>query len=236
MRRETEFIELDLKTRFSATGERSPLLARRGGCGIKKKLRSLLSAADGVVVQARTKNSLLEVDLPPRLARKGGFAKSLNVLGTPPGQEGCSLACGISPSTGKVKPTRQLLTWIAFISALSPLAALAQEEEGPRLIQIPNPMAAHTWFIIAAVGAFLAWCISYVLQFRRNQLEKSDKAKRITLLHEKDELLDRLAQLESEKEAGTIPGPRYEKEYRKARSRLSDVLSRLGGKRDSGEE
>ena len=124
---------------------------------------------------------------------------------------------------------------ITFV--LWPLAAIAQDEEGPRIVQLPNPMAAHTWFIIAAVGAFLAWCISYVLQFRRNQLnEKSDKSKRISLLHEKDELLDRLAQLELEKDAGTIPGPRYEKEYRKARSRLSDVLSRLGGKRDSVED
>jgi hypothetical protein len=127
-------------------------------------------------------------------------------------------------------------TALAITCVFWPLAALAQEE-GPRLIQVPNPMAAHTWFIIAAVGAFLAWCISYVLQFHKNQLnEKSDKAKRIALLHEKDELLDRLAQLESEKDAGTIPGPRYEKEYRKARSRLSDILGRLGGKRDSVEE
>ena len=127
-------------------------------------------------------------------------------------------------------------TAILAAFALWPVAARAQDE-GPRLIQVPNPMAAHTWFIIAAVGAFLAWCISYVLQFRRNQLgDKSDKAKRIALLHEKDELLDQLAQLESEKEAGTIPAPRYEKEYRKARSRLSEVLSRLGGKRDSVED
>jgi hypothetical protein len=127
-------------------------------------------------------------------------------------------------------------TALAITCVFWPLSALAQEE-GPRLIQIPNPMAAHTWFIVAAVGAFLAWCISYVLQFRKNQLnDKSDKAKRMALLHEKDELLDRLAQLESEKDAGTIPGPRYEKEYRKARSRLSDVLGRLGGKRDSVED
>ena len=125
---------------------------------------------------------------------------------------------------------------ISIVWALWPLAAIAQEQEGPRSIHIPNPMAAHNWFIIAAVGAFLAWCISYVLQFRRNQLEKSDKAKRTAMLHEKDELLDRLAELESEKEAGTIPGPRYEKEYRKARSQLSDVLSRLGGKRGSAED
>lgn len=127
-------------------------------------------------------------------------------------------------------------TAIATASAFWPLAALAQEE-GPRLIQVPNPMAAHTWFIIATVGAFLAWCLSYVLQFRRNPVsEQSDKSKRLALLHEKDELLGRLAQLESEKEAGTIQGPRYEKEYRKARSRLSGVLGRLGGKRDSVED
>ena len=83
----------------------------------------------------------------------------------------------------------------------------------------------------------MAWCISYVLQFRRNQLsEKTDKARRMALLHEKDELLDRLAKLESEKESGTIPGPRYEKEFRKARNRLSDVLGSLGGKRDAGDD
>ncbi len=125
---------------------------------------------------------------------------------------------------------------ILLVCPLLPIAAIAQDE-GPRLVQLPNPMAAHTWFIIAAVGAFLAWCVSYVLQFRRNQLnEKSDKTRRITLLHEKDELLDRLAQLESDKDAGKIPQQRYEKEYRKARSRLSEVLGRLGGKRDSVED
>jgi len=117
---------------------------------------------------------------------------------------------------------------ITLVTLLFP-AALVAQEEGPRLVQIPNPMATHTWFIIAAFGAFLAWCVSYVLQFKKNQAaEKGDKARRTALLHEKDELLDRLAVLESEKEAGTIPGPRYEKEFRKARSRLSDILSRLG--------
>jgi hypothetical protein len=122
-------------------------------------------------------------------------------------------------------------------TALWPLAALAQEEVGPRPITIPNPMAAHTWFIIAAVGAFLAWCVSYVLQFRRNQLsKKTDKAKREALLLEKDELLNHIADLESQKNAGTLPGPRYEKEFRKARGRLSEILSRLKGDRDSAED
>jgi hypothetical protein len=117
-----------------------------------------------------------------------------------------------------------------------PVAAFAQDE-GPRLVSLPNPMAAHTWFIIAAVGAFLAWCVSYVLQFRRGRMtEKGDKARRVALLHEKDELLDRIAELEAQKEAGSIPGPRYEKEYKKARGRLSEVLGRLRGDRDSAED
>jgi hypothetical protein len=133
--------------------------------------------------------------------------------------------------------TRIQLRILAALGCILAPASLLAQEEGPRLIQLPNPMAAHTWFIIAAVGAFLAWCISYVLQFRKAQLtEKGEKAKRTALLHEKDDLLDRLARLESEKEAGTIPGPRYEKEYRKARSRLSEVLGRLGGKRESGDD
>ena len=50
------------------------------------------------------------------------------------------------------------------------MAAIAQDESGPREIQLPNPMGAHTWFIIVAVGAFLAWCISYVLQLQKERL------------------------------------------------------------------
>jgi hypothetical protein len=127
------------------------------------------------------------------------------------------------------------LTLLASL-AVNPVGVLAQDE-GPRFITLPNPMAAHTWFIIAAVGAFLAWCISYVLQFRRNKASEKggDKAKRAALLHEKDALLDRIAELEAQKEAGDIPGPRYEKEFKKARAKLSEVLGRLKGDRDSAE-
>lgn len=116
--------------------------------------------------------------------------------------------------------------------ALWPLTALAQEE-GPREVQLPNPMGIHTWFIILALGAFLAWCISYVLELQKERM--SSKPQRESLLRQKDELLNRLTELESQKEAGTINAQRYEKEYRKARSRLSDVLSRLGRKQDSTE-
>jgi hypothetical protein len=124
----------------------------------------------------------------------------------------------------------------AIWPAIWPLAALAQDEVGPRPIQVPNPMEAHTWFIVAAVGAFLTWCISYVLQFRRNQLAHGDKAKREALLREKEELLGRIAELETQKETGSIPEPRYEKEFRKARGRLSEVLARLRGDRDAVED
>ena len=121
---------------------------------------------------------------------------------------------------------------LAVPLALWPLAAMAQEE-GPREINVPNPMGAHTWFIIVAVGAFLAWCISYVLQLQKERL--SSKPQRETLLHQKNELLDRLAELDSQKEAGTIPPQRYEKEFRKTRSRLSAVLDSLRSKQDSAE-
>lgn len=121
---------------------------------------------------------------------------------------------------------------VVIACALAPLAALAQEE-GPREIQVPNPMGAHTWFIIVAVGAFLAWCISYVLQLQKEKL--TQKPERGSLLRQKEELLDHLADLESQKESGAISVQRYDKEFRKAKGRLSEVVTRLARKQDSTE-
>lgn len=118
--------------------------------------------------------------------------------------------------------------------ALQPLTALAQDEAGPREIQIPNPMSAHTWFIIVAVGAFLAWCISYVLQLQKDR-QSSQQTRRGSLLRQKEELLDRIAELEAQKVAGTITVQRYEKEFRKAKGRLSEIVARLAHKQDSPE-
>lgn len=118
--------------------------------------------------------------------------------------------------------------------ALQPLTALAQDEAGPREIQIPNPMSAHTWFIIVAVGAFLAWCISYVLQLQKDR-QSSQQTRRGSLLRQKEELLDRIAELEAQKDAGTITVQRYEKEFRKAKGRLSEIVGRLAHKQDSPE-
>jgi len=120
---------------------------------------------------------------------------------------------------------------IVAIATLNPFWAVAQDE-GPREVELPNPMTIHTWFIIAAVGAFLAWCISYILDKQKET--PSGKVRRASLLQQKNQLLDRIADLESQKDSGKIPQTRYEKEYRKARGRLSEVLSRL--KADTAEE
>jgi hypothetical protein len=117
---------------------------------------------------------------------------------------------------------------------LAPAVAAAQDE-GPRDVHLPNPMGPHTWFIIVAVGAFLAWCISYVLQLQRERLSNQARPQRESLLRRKEDLLDRLAKLESQKEAGTIPVSRYEKEFRKLRGQLSEVLGRLGSRPSSTE-
>ena len=119
-------------------------------------------------------------------------------------------------------------------SVLQPWTALAQDEAGPREIQIPNPMSPHTWFIIVAVGAFLAWCISYVLQLQKDR-QSSQQTRRGSLLRQKEELLDRIAELEAQKDAGTITAQRYEKEFRKAKGRLSEIVGRLAHKQDSPE-
>ena len=127
---------------------------------------------------------------------------------------------------------REIKAIVVVASTLWPLSALAQEE-GPREIDVANPMGVHTWFIIVAVGAFLAWCISYALQLHKEKL--SSPPERRSLLSQKEQLLERLAELESQKDAGTIGAQRYEKEFKKAKGRLSEVLGRLAHKQDSSE-
>lgn len=132
----------------------------------------------------------------------------------------------------ETKSIERILILIACV--LLPLLARAQDE-GPREVELPNPMGAHTWFIIVAVGAFLAWCISYVLSLQRERLANATRPERESLLRRKEELLGRIANLESQKEAGTIAEARYEKEFRKARAQLSDVLGRLKPSSNSSE-
>lgn len=121
----------------------------------------------------------------------------------------------------RVRGRRLRLKWLLLFLVV-PVLALAQEDNAIRDVKIPNPMGVHTWFIIAAVGVFLAWCISYCLQLQKES--EARKPRRTELLRHKDQVLNRLAELESQKEAGAIALPAYESEFRKARSKLSDIL------------
>ena len=98
-------------------------------------------------------------------------------------------------------------------------------QEGAAPVKSPNAMAAHTWFVILAVGAFLFWSISYSLQLQKEALRK--KQGRQDLLHRKEALLDRIAELEGEKESGRIHERKYKDELKDLRFQLSKVVDQL---------
>ena len=104
------------------------------------------------------------------------------------------------------------------------LLLLLQEE--PRPIEVPNAMGAHTWFIILAAGAFLAWAISYSLQLQREALAR--KKGREENVRRKEELIDQIADLEAQKEAGSINEKKYRQEMKDLKFHLSKVLEKLG--------
>ena len=101
-------------------------------------------------------------------------------------------------------------------------------QEGSQTTEVPNPMGAHTWFIILAIGAFLAWSISYSLQLHKEALAR--KRGREELARRKEELIDRLADLESQMEAGTITEQKYKQEMKDLKFRFSKILEKLGTK------
>jgi hypothetical protein len=69
------------------TFARFPSSPRRGGCAIKKKPRSILSRADGVVIQFQ--QIVFVLDHHPVRSIKGGFASSFSfVAATLLGEEG----------------------------------------------------------------------------------------------------------------------------------------------------
>jgi hypothetical protein len=110
------------------------------------------------------------------------------------------------------------------------LLLLAQDDGAARTADVPNAMGAHTWFIIIVVGAFLLWCISYTLQLHREALAR--KKGREDLVRRKEELIDQIADLEGQKDAGTIAEKKYKQEIKDLRFQLSKVLEKLGTKRD----
>jgi hypothetical protein len=103
------------------------------------------------------------------------------------------------------------------------LLFLAQDE-GARTADVPNAMGAHTWFIIAFVGAFLLWCISYSLQLHKEAVAR--KKGREDVVRRKEELIDRIADLESKKEAGSIDEKKYKQELKELKFQLSKILEK----------
>jgi hypothetical protein len=108
------------------------------------------------------------------------------------------------------------------------LLLLVAQDEGARTADVPNAMGAHTWFIIAAVGAFLLWSISYSLQLHKEALAR--KKGRENLAKRKEELIDQIAELEARKEAGSVPEKKYKQDSKDLKFQLSKVLERLGKK------
>lgn len=104
------------------------------------------------------------------------------------------------------------------------LLLLVQDDGAARTADVPNAMGAHTWFIIAFVGAFLLWCISYSLQLHKEAVARKkgheDVSKR------KEELIDRIADLQSQKEAGTIDERKYKQELKELKFQLSRILEK----------
>jgi hypothetical protein len=106
------------------------------------------------------------------------------------------------------------------------LLLLAQE--GARTAETPNAMGAHTWFIIASVGAFLAWSISYSLQLHKEALQR--RKGREELLRRREDLLDQIAALETRREAGSVTEQKYKQELKELKFRLSKVLEQGAAK------
>src|SRR3954463_10597471 len=96
------------------------------------------------------------------------------------------------------------------------LLLLLQEEASP--VKTPNAMATHNWFIILAIGAFLFWSISYSLHLQKESARRSKG--REDLRHRKEALLDRIAELETQKENGRIAEKKYKEELKELKFQL----------------
>jgi hypothetical protein len=111
------------------------------------------------------------------------------------------------------------------------LLLLLAQDDGARTADVPNAMGAHTWFVIIAVGAFLLWCLSYSLQLHKEALAR--KKGREDLVRHKQELLDKIAELEAHKDKGTVSEKKYKQDLKDLKFQLSKVLGKSGTKRNS---
>jgi hypothetical protein len=111
---------------------------------------------------------------------------------------------------------------------LKTLLLLLAQDDGARTADVPNAMGAHTWFIIIAIGAFLLWCISYSLQLHKEALAR--RKGREDLVRRKDELIDKIADLEAQKDSGGIPEKKYKQDVKDLKFQLSKVIEKLSPK------
>jgi hypothetical protein len=118
-----------------------------------------------------------------------------------------------------------MLVRTVLVLLLSSAVLFAQE--GPRSEEVPNSMGTHTWFIIAAVGALLAWCISYSIQLQKEALSR--RQGRENLFQRRNEILNQIAELEEQRKSGAISERRYKQDFNELKSRLSKILEKSGG-------
>jgi hypothetical protein len=110
------------------------------------------------------------------------------------------------------------------------LLLLLAQVDAARTADVPNAMGAHTWFVIIAVGAFLLWCLSYSLQLHKEALAR--KKGREDLARRKQELVDKIADLEAQKDAGAVSEKKYKQDLKDLKFQLSKVVGKSGTKRD----
>src|SRR5437667_9812985 len=92
------------------------------------------------------------------------------------------------------------------------LLLLFLQGERTRTVDVPNAMGAHTWFIIVAVGAFLLWSLSYSIELHKEALAR--KKGREDLVRRKEELIDQIANLQTQKESGAIDEEKYKQDLK----------------------
>jgi hypothetical protein len=110
------------------------------------------------------------------------------------------------------------------------LLLLLAQDDAARTADVPNAMGVHTWFVIIAVGAFLLWCLSYTLQLHKEALAR--KKGREDLARRRQELIDKIADLETQKNAGAVSEKKYKQDLKDLKFQLSKVVGKSGTKRD----
>ena len=110
--------------------------------------------------------------------------------------------------------------WVVIFFGL----ALLQPARAQGPIEVPNPMAVHTVFIIVITAAFLAWAVSFSIQTMRERTRQQDRQ---ALLKRKETVLDQVTEVESALESGAINSSNHKRRMKELRGELTRVLERL---------